>query len=541
MHTLLWLNRAARPAVLLGMLLLALLAAPAPVPAAARSTRPTTPELIDRAYARGAITGDQRLTYLIEAVRDPGGLPAWLLGRGGWSATMVLREINQARQALAGGRAAFSPALRAALAAPTPQAATVCDTEDGANTLNTTHFHIVYDSINTLTAQQYASALEETFSTEIGTYGWAQPPLSDNNPFGRFPVQIAPIGNQTYGYVTSPGGSYTGTVGDNPNTAATETAALASCMVVNSNMLQFANGNAQAALLALRVTMAHEYFHAVQFGTGDPGNAEDTVWLESTAAYVEDEVLPEAHDNYQYLYPNLTVSLPSHDGNDAQYSMWPLFRYAAERNGGLQSASGTSLMKAMWAAIAAGQPAITAYDSALRSRGANLDDTFHRFAASLRFMKPCATSTPFCFSDGGEIVSNKGGTPGNQGDIGSVGGGYTGSLPNTYAANWIGLPGAGTYAVQVDNTSGSGTLHASIVADLGDAVAVTGLAGTAGAGQSLTIGSYTVPDGAAGVVLVLTNEQVSLDVANIAVSSYQVSTGTAAELDQFTFLPWAAK
>lgn len=541
MRTLPWLNRVARPALLLGSLLLALLAAPAPVPAAARSARPTTPELIDQAYARGAISGDQRLTYLIYAVRDISRVPAALVGRGGWSATIVLREINRARQTLAGGRAAFSPALRAALESPTPQAATVCDTEDGANTINTTHFHIVYGSINTLTAQQYAGALEETFSTEIGTYGWAQPPLSDNNPFGRFPVQISPIGNQTYGYVTSPGGSFTGTVGDNPNTAAIETAALASCMVVNSDMLQFANGNAQAALLALKVTMAHEYFHAVQFGTGDAGGAEESVWLESTAAYVEDEVLPEAHDNYQYLYPDLTVSLPKQDGNDAQYSMWPLFRYAAERNGGLQSATGTSLMKAMWANIAAGEPAITAYDNALGSKGTSLDDTFHRFAASLRFMKPCATSTPFCFSDGGDIVTSRGGTPANQGAIASIGGGYTGALPNTYAANWIGLPPSGTYAVQLTNTSGSGELHASIVADLGDSVAVTGLAGTAGAGQSLTIGSYTVPDGAASVVLVITNEQVSLDPANIITSSYQVSTGTAAELDQFTYLPWAAR
>ncbi len=37
---------------------------------------------------------------------------------------------------------------------------------------------------------------------------------------------------------------------------------------------------------------------------------EQVVWSESTAAYVEDEVLPNAHDNYQYLYPNLTIGMP---------------------------------------------------------------------------------------------------------------------------------------------------------------------------------------------------------------------------------------
>lgn len=87
MHSVPWLNRVARSSLLLSSLLLALLAAPAPVPAAARSTRPTTPELIDQAFARGAISGDQRLTYLFYAVRDISRVPAALVGRGGWSAT----------------------------------------------------------------------------------------------------------------------------------------------------------------------------------------------------------------------------------------------------------------------------------------------------------------------------------------------------------------------------------------------------------------------------------------------------------------------
>ena len=89
-------------------------AQPRPVSATARQA-PTTPEVIDQAFARGEISSDQRLLYLIYAVSDFGKLPVQFLGRAGWSATIAVREINQARQALASGRSTFSPQLRAAL------------------------------------------------------------------------------------------------------------------------------------------------------------------------------------------------------------------------------------------------------------------------------------------------------------------------------------------------------------------------------------------------------------------------------------------
>src|SRR5689334_7859327 len=143
-----------------------------PVSAAARQA-PTTPALLDQAFARGEISSDQRLLYLIYAIYDFGKLPTQFHGRPGWSATMAVREINHARQALASGRASFSAELRAALQAPSLQAATVCNTQDGPNSINTAHFHIVYGTIVGLTAQDYANAIEGTFATEITSLGWA--------------------------------------------------------------------------------------------------------------------------------------------------------------------------------------------------------------------------------------------------------------------------------------------------------------------------------------------------------------------------------
>ena len=48
----------------------------------------------------------------------------------------------------------------------------------------------------------------------------------------------------------------------------------------------------------LQVTIAHEYFHAVQFGYDI---AEDPWFLEATAAWVEDIMYDRVDDNLQYL------------------------------------------------------------------------------------------------------------------------------------------------------------------------------------------------------------------------------------------------
>jgi hypothetical protein len=230
--------------------------------------------------------------------------------------------------------------------------------------------------------------------------------------------------------------------------------------------------------------------------------------------------------------------MPKQNGDSTEYSMWPLFRYAAERNGGLGTAAGgAALMKAMWASIGAGEPAIKAYDDALKAKGTSLNTTFHNFAVSMRFMKGCASAAPYCFSDGAGILANKGGLPSNQGAVAAIGGSYTGVISNTYAANWVGLPSTGSYSIQLSNTSAGGILRASVVADMGTSLVVTSFPAQATAGNSTSLPSYTVPTGATSVVLVVTNEQISADLAALDADSYEVSTGQAAVLDQFVFLP----
>jgi hypothetical protein len=196
-------------------------------------------------------------------------------------------------------------------------------------------------------------------------------------------VQIGSSGG-LYGYVTSSGGSYTGFIGDNPNTPTAEPEALASCMVLNSNYSGFPGG----ALFSVQVTAAHEFVHAIQFGLGDPGTEEDLMFYESMASYGEDEVYDAANDNYQYLPPAYSSCLGEYSGSE--YSNWLFFRYAAESNGGANLAGGgENVIQAFWQNVAAGYGALDAFNNGLAVKGSNLADTFHKYAITVRFMSSC--------------------------------------------------------------------------------------------------------------------------------------------------------
>jgi hypothetical protein len=492
------------------------------------NTTHSTPQLIEAAFQQGQITADQRLLYLGYAVYEAHLLPPEFVGQKPWSGTHVVRELNQVREEIVAGKRNSSPELKAFLLRPSTQAATICDDEDGSKTYQTSNFHLSYDSVVDLSINDYGASLETTFDTLVNTYGLAKPPFR-NNPMQRYPVLVADIGAGLYGYVTTGGGSFTGLVGNNPNTPEVETRAFASCMVINSDMTSFAADTA-GALLALQATVAHEYFHSIQFGYGEPGNNVTDIWYESMAAYVEDEVFPDAHDNYNYLYPNLTV--PFQINNDEVYSSWILFRYAAEQLGGMHTANGGSeIMKSTWQKIATGKDGMTAYDEALQAKGTSFANLYHNFAISMRFMKNCSTTPNYCFTDGSDIRAYVG-TPTNHHTINTIGSSYTGSLADGFTANWIGMPKSGTYSISVKNNStNGGSLRASMVAELGNDLHITPLSGLANANGSITLESYTPPTGAANVILVLTNQ------ANSSGNrSYQISTQAATPIEYTEFI-----
>jgi len=96
-----------------------------------------------------------------------------------------------------------------------------CDLPNQPNVTSTEHFQINYGNIPApLTIGDFEQILEAVYQNHITTYGWAEPPLCAEdlqnletdltgltcftaNPWGKYPVVIADIGESSYGYVSS--------------------------------------------------------------------------------------------------------------------------------------------------------------------------------------------------------------------------------------------------------------------------------------------------------------------------------------------------
>jgi hypothetical protein len=82
----------------------------------------------------------------------------------------------------------------------------------------------------------------------------------------------------------------------------------------------------------LRVTAAHEFFHAVQFGYD---YTEDPWLMEGTAAWIEDEIYDHIDDNQQFIpgghmtHPRVPLDAPGY-GSAGWYTSWTWWRYLSE-------------------------------------------------------------------------------------------------------------------------------------------------------------------------------------------------------------------
>ncbi len=180
--------------------------------------------------------------------------------------------------------------------------------------------------------------MNTVWAKEIGSMGYKKPrsdfrsgPHHGGNPNGRIDIFIANIGNVgLYGYCTT----------DDPLTNRnTHRQTSAYCVFDNDfRRAEFTSG--ANGLAALKVTAAHEFFHAIQFAYDI---FEDRAFMEGTATWMEDEVFTGVNDNVQYLLrgspmdPVNNASRGPWISLDAgrqstQYGTWIWYRFLTERH-----------------------------------------------------------------------------------------------------------------------------------------------------------------------------------------------------------------
>jgi hypothetical protein len=153
-----------------------------------------------------------------------------------------------------------------------------------------------------------------------GGYRAPRPDLSSENsgPDGRIDVYLADLGAAgLYGYCAS----------DDPATSSSDSVSAFCALDDDFSVGQFGG----KPLQNLRVTVAHEFFHSVQYAYDW---TEDVWLLEGTAAWIEDELYDKVNDNLQYLATDSPLSKPDRPldrADDNPYGNWIFWRYLSEQ------------------------------------------------------------------------------------------------------------------------------------------------------------------------------------------------------------------
>ncbi|NOX36736.1 MAG: T9SS type A sorting domain-containing protein [Calditrichaeota bacterium] len=308
-------------------------------PAKARSEQSSSFEKILQMYRNEEINFDTKGLYLGYALKNPAALPSNLRSQESQRcATWVLEEIytdwrhysSDVRTTLQ--QIGFLP--NGILSRPT-----------GLDSFRTTaHFRIHYTTAfgdsNAVSSRDWdgngtpdyidmvMDILEYVWTFFNDTLGYNMPPF-DGTAGGDslYDVYIMNLESGIYGYV-----ALDSIIHDNPSTPENEKNSGISYMALRNNYQGFSGGDERN----LKVTIAHELFHSIQFGY----DVYEKAWLkEATATWVEDEIYDNINDNYQYLiswfgYPGVPLDANQYEKGGHWYGSWIYFRYLSEHVGG---------------------------------------------------------------------------------------------------------------------------------------------------------------------------------------------------------------
>ena len=341
------LGRAAALALIAGLCAAIPTAGAAPrVHAASALTLPAHPDGLSRALAAGRISPAKEALLRAQALFHPARVAAVYgpVAHSGGDATIILRDLALRLDGLTATERGTADAI---LARPTdsgdplgnawtvPEATGSPDCGpnicihwasgtggDAPAATDTTPANGIPDYVD-----QALVIAENVWSTEVGTMGY-RAPLSDvtstnHGPDGKLDIYLTNLGPQLYGYCTT----------DDPGLATPGTFTASAYCVVDNNFTEPVFQN-HTPIQNLKVTLAHEFFHAVQFAY-DIG--EDTWLMEGTATWMEDQVYDSINDNRQYLQ-NSQLKYPwiplDHSARCCfQYGSWIWFRFLSETMG----------------------------------------------------------------------------------------------------------------------------------------------------------------------------------------------------------------
>lgn len=252
----------------------------------------STLDKIDQTQVQGRLTADRAILLKVQALKNPGSLPAEFAPDEPIPERCGTRVTLEAFENWSSYSPSTQNILQAALSRPAQQKSYISpdgffmfhyDTT-GPNAVPLTDLDSsgVPDYI-----EDFARYADSTYRTEVLQMGY-RPPPSDGD--GIYDVYTQDLGSGYYGYTQpeepgpAPWGDYT------------------SFIVVHRNFFGFPlNDDPDGAQKgAMKVTIAHEFHHAIQLAYS--ANLNTNLWfMEATSTWMEEVVFDPVDDNYQYL------------------------------------------------------------------------------------------------------------------------------------------------------------------------------------------------------------------------------------------------
>ncbi len=243
-----------------------------------------------------------------------------------------------------------------------------------------------------------AATADRVFEIEIGSFGFTRPPsdrwYADNGGSDAYDIYLLDIGETLFGYTQMEHlANYMS--GNNEFSDAKEENALTSYIAMNNDYNQFHCEESAC----VEVTLAHEFFHAIQFGY----DAWDEVWLlEASAVWMEDEVFDDINDNYYYL--DLWMRLPhvalDQDRSPHWYGSWIYFRYLSEHFGGHTTIRKIFEQSVVDVSKRFSKNSIHSIDAVLRKRGSSFRETLNSMVVANHLLTSNSDAGDYRYEEG---------------------------------------------------------------------------------------------------------------------------------------------
>jgi hypothetical protein len=227
-------------------------------------------------------------------------------------------------------------------------------------------------------------ALDESYDLQVNELGY-DPAPDDNGIAGpEYDVYLENLGRGLYGFTQ---GETRISVTQNNYTS----------YIVMDN--DFNNNHFTTGVNGARVTAAHEYFHAIQFGYRIFDNDDEPFYYELCSTWMEDVAYDDINDYFQYLpsfFGRTDIPFNHFTGTAHTYgrALWNHFL--------VKRFDDIDLVRRSWEIMRSGELAVAAIDRSLIEKGSRLKNAFAEFAFWNYFTGPNRADAARYYEEGAQ-------------------------------------------------------------------------------------------------------------------------------------------